>query len=77
MGAKSKIEKVAIHKLVDYLFEDPETRFPKIMDRIDTVAPANLYPRQRAVIRNEIDRRSNWYELMLRIAHLNPWSRLS
>ncbi len=72
MGAKSKIEKVAIHKLVDYLFEDPETRFPKIMDRIDTVAPANLYPRQRAVIRNEIDRRSNWYELMLRIAHLNP-----
>ena len=58
--------------MLDYLFEDPETRFPKAMEMVDKAAPRTLFPSQREAFRNAIDEKNNWYQLLMKIAHLNP-----
>ena len=72
MKATDAVKRAAYDKMVDYLFEDPEERFPKAMEMIDRAAPKNLFPSQRAAFRSAIDGRNNWYELLMRIGRLNP-----
>lgn len=72
MGAKEAAERFAVYKTIDYLFEDPETRFPKILDAIDKFAPPSVFPEQRAAIRRAFDSHSNWYEFILRLTRLSP-----
>ena len=72
MVALDSVKHAALCKMVDYLFEDPETRFPKAMEMVDKAAPRNLFPSQREAFRNAIDEKSNWYQLLMKIAHLNP-----
>ena len=42
MVALDSVKHAALCKMVDYLFEDPETRFPKAMEMVDKAAPRNL-----------------------------------
>lgn len=72
MVALDSVKHAALCKMVDYLFEDPETRFPKAMEMVDKAAPRNLFPSQREAFRNAIDEKNNWYQLLMKIAHLNP-----
>ncbi|MBO4365621.1 MAG: radical SAM protein [Eggerthellaceae bacterium] len=72
MGAKEAAEKFAVYKTIDYLFDDPETRFPKIMDAIDKFAPSTVFPEQRDVIRRAYENHTNWYEFILRLTRLSP-----
>lgn len=66
------VKRAAYCKMVDYLFEDPENRFPKAMEMVDKAAPHDLFPSQREAFRNAIASKNNWYQLLMRIAHLNP-----
>ena len=75
MKAVDTVKKAALYKLVDYLFEKPEERFPEVMEAIDKYAPENLFPSQRAAFRNAIASKNNWYQLLMRIAHLSPAAR--
>lgn len=72
MKASDHIKRAALSKLVDYLFENPEERFPKVMDTLDKTVPADLFPSQRTAFRKAIDEENNWYQLLLRAAALNP-----
>ena len=72
MSLTQAAERAALCKLVDYVDENPEARIPKLMDTVDRYVPADVFPTQRAAFRHAIDSRSNWYELMLRVFHLNP-----
>ncbi len=72
MGAKEAAEKFAIYKTIDYLFDDPEKRFPKILDAIDKFIPSTVFPEQRHVIRQAYENHSNWYEFILRMCRLDP-----
>ena len=39
---------------------------------VDKAAPRNLFPSQREAFRSAIDGKNNWYQLLMKIAHLNP-----
>ena len=60
---------------MNYLLEDPERNVTKIMDMLDKVAPADLFPSQRTAFRNAIEFKNNWYELLMRVLDLNPAMR--
>ncbi|WP_455136254.1 radical SAM protein [Thermophilibacter sp.] len=68
-------ERAALNKLIDYLDEDPEAHFDKIMDLADKLVPASVFPTQRATIRKVIDEHNNWYDLLMRVFDLNPEMR--
>ena len=73
--ATDQIKHAAFEKTLDYLLEDPERNATKIMDMLDKVAPADLFPSQRTAFRNAIDQQSNWYQLITRLLELNPVMR--
>ena len=72
MKATDHIKKAAINKLMNYLLEDPEKNINKIMDTLDKLVPNALFPQQRAAIRNSIETKNNWYQLIMKIMDLNP-----
>ena len=72
MKATEQVKRAALNKTMDYLLEDPEPRLTKIMDMLDKVAPANLFPSQRAAFRTAIEQQNNWYQLITRVLDLNP-----
>lgn len=73
MKATDQIKRAAMMQTVGYLLRDPEKNIVKIMDMIDKVAPADLFPSQRQAFRNAIDSQNNWYQLIMRIMNeLDP-----
>lgn len=72
MKATDQVKRAALNKTMDYLLEDPEPHLTKIMDMLDKIAPANLFPSQRAAFRTAIDQKNNWYQLIMRALDLNP-----
>ena len=75
MKASDQVKRAALNKTVNYLLEDPERNITKIMDMLDKVAPTDLFPSQRIAFRNAIERKNNWYELLMRVLDLNPTVR--
>lgn len=75
MAITQAAERAALNKLIDYLDEKPEERIPQVMDLIDKIVPASVFPEQRSAFRDAIDRRSNWYELIMKVFDLNPQMR--
>lgn len=69
MGA---IKKAAANKLIDFLLNDPENNLPKATRRLNAIIPDSLFASQRAGFAQAVEERNNWYELLLRIADLNP-----
>ena len=72
MKATDQIKHAAMVKVVDALTSDPEKNMPKVMDLLDKVAPADLFPEQRKSIRSAIDEKSNWYQLIMRAMEMPP-----
>ncbi|BAK44002.1 radical SAM protein [Eggerthella sp. YY7918] len=72
MKATDQVKRAALNKTMDYLLEDPGPHLTKIMDMLDKIAPANLFPSQRAAFRTAIDQKNNWYQLIMRALDLNP-----
>ncbi|MGN0072306.1 MAG: radical SAM protein, partial [Coriobacteriales bacterium] len=75
MKASDQIKRAALMKTMDYLLEDPEGNVTKIMDMLDKVAPADLFPSQRKAFRTAIDTQNNWYQLIMKVLELNPLVR--
>lgn len=76
MKATDQIKRAALEKTVDYFLDDPEEHIAKIMDLLDKVAPADLFPSQRAAFRNAIDEQNNWYRLIMHMLDtMNPQIR--
>ena len=62
----------AINTALNYLEKDPEKNAPKIMDLVDKLCPEDWYVGQRNAIRQAIEEKNNWYDLILRIYALDP-----
>lgn len=75
MKATDQLKRAALMKTMDYLLEDPEHNVTTIMDMLDKVAPANLFPSQRQAFRTAIDAKNNWHQLIMNILDLNPQVR--
>ena len=73
MGATDAMKKAAITKLMNYLLADPEKNINKIMDTLEPLLPKSLFPSQRESIRNAIEQKNNWYQLIMKImTDINP-----
>lgn len=64
-----------VEQMLHYLEKDPETNIPKIMKLIDTVTPKDWYAKQRAAFRNAINKKDNWYQLIMKVYELDPGVR--
>ena len=72
MKATDQIKRAAMMKTIGYFLDDPEKNIVKIMDMVDKVAPADVFPSQRKAFRGAIDSKNNWYQLIMRVMDLNP-----
>ena len=73
MGATDAMKKAAITKLMNYLLADPEKNINKIMDTLEPLLPKSVFPSQRESIRNAIEQKNNWYQLIMKImTDINP-----
>ncbi len=60
------------NKAIDYLLEDPVNHMESMMNTINTVVPKALFESQRKAFTKAIDEKGNWYQLLCRIADLDP-----
>lgn len=72
MGKLDFAKRAGANKVIDYLLEDPENNIKSIMGTLDTFLPASLFAAQRGAIKQAVEEESNWYQLILRVAELNP-----
>ena len=73
--AKTAAITTAINTALNYLEKDPEGNIPKVMDLVDRFTPDDWYVSQRNAIRNAIEEKNNWYQLILRVYDLDPGVR--
>lgn len=67
----------ALEQGMKYLEKNPEENIPKVMDLVDRIVPEGWYESQRKAFRGAIERKDNWYELMLKVWDLDPGIRNS
>lgn len=65
-------KRTAANKLVDYLLEDPERNMAGVMEKVNAMVPDALFPSQRKAFTRAIEEKNNWYQLLMRVAHMNP-----
>lgn len=73
--AKAAAISASLNQGLKYLDKDPDTNIPKIMDLVDKVTPDGWYEEQRKVIRNIIEEKNHWYDLVMKIWELDPGVR--
>lgn len=73
--AKTAAITTAINTALNYLEKDPEGNIPKVMDLVDRFTPDDWYVSQRNAIRNAIEEKNNWYQLILRVYDLDSGVR--
>lgn len=71
--AKAKLQAASIfvNQAINYLEKDPEKNAIKILDLADKVLPDGWYLTQRNAIRNAIEKKDNWYQLLMRFYELD------
>lgn len=72
MNPADSVKRAALNAAIDYLLADPERNMTKAMEAVNKYAPAGIFPAQRQAFANAIENETNWYQLLLKIAHLNP-----
>lgn len=77
MGFSEKIKEFGFHQAVNYLEKDPETNIPKLLGLVERVIPKEEFDVQREAIRNAIERKDNWYQLIMKLYELDPATRVA
>ena len=77
VGTKIKTAAIsaAVNTALNYLEKDPENNAPKLMDMIDKLVPEDWYKGQRDAIREAINEKGNWFQLIQKIYALDPGVR--
>lgn len=72
---KETVQAFAVNQALEYLEGNPEENIPKLMALADKLLPNGYYESQRAVIRQVIQDKNNWYQLILKLYDLDPGVR--
>ena len=72
---RESVQSFAVNQALNYIEGNPEENIPKLMALADKLLPAGWYGSQRDAIRTAIDKKSNWYQLMLKVYDLDPGVR--
>ena len=66
-----------MNRALNYLEGNPEENIPKLMAMVDKHSPEGWFKGQRDAIRNVIEEKNHWYQLILKIFKLDPGVRKS
>lgn len=69
--AKAATISTTLNQALKYLDKDFEVNLPKVMDLVDKVTPEGWYEEQRNAIRNVIQEKNHWYELVMKVMELD------
>lgn len=69
---KESVQALAINQALKYVEGNPDENLPKLMAMVDKVTPDDWYVGQRNAIRNVIETKNNWYQLVLKLYELDP-----
>lgn len=72
---KDTMQSFAINQALKYIEGNPDENIPKLMEMADRFLPEGWYGEQRKAIRNVIDTKNNWYQLILKLYELDPGVR--
>lgn len=72
---KETMQEFTVNQALKYLEGNPEENIPKLMAFVDKFMPKDWYVNQRNAIRNAIEKKNNWYQLILRLYELDPGVR--
>lgn len=72
---KETMQEFTVNQALKYLEGNPEENIPKLMAFVDRMMPKDWYAGQRNAIRNAIDQKNNWYQLILRLYDLDSGVR--
>ena len=72
---KSVAFKSAMKTAISYLDKDPDANAIKVMNLVDKFMPADWYVPQRAAIREAIETKNNWYQVVEKVWDLDPGVR--
>lgn len=64
-----------LNQSLKYLDKDLETNLPKVMELVDKVTPEGWYEEPRNAIRNVIQKKNHWYELIMKVMELDAGVR--
>lgn len=68
---KAATMSAALEKSLSYITKNPQENIPKLMSMVDKILPEGWYEKQRKAFRGAIERKDNWYDLMLRVWDLD------
>lgn len=71
MTASDNVKRIALDKLIDYIMKDPQGRTDTIMDMLEPLLPASLFPEQRKAFRSAFEQKNNWYQLIMKALDMN------
>ena len=71
VSVKEYMQKFAINRALEYIEGNPEENIPTLMELVDKYSPEDWYASQRKAIRGAIERKDNWYQLILRVYGLD------
>lgn len=78
MNLKDQLTKATLNKSLDWWLKNPEAHSQKVMELLDTYAPEDIFPSQRAAFKHAVETHDNWYQLIMKIVQqLNPEVRNS
>ncbi len=69
------MQNFAVNQALKYIEGNPEENIPKLMALVDRVTSGGWYESQRNAIRNSINDKNNWYQLILKLYELDPGTR--
>jgi MoaA/NifB/PqqE/SkfB family radical SAM enzyme len=72
---KRSLQSFAMNRALNYLEGNPEENIPKLMAMVDKHSPEGWFKGQRDAIRNVIEEKNHWYQLILKIFKLDPGVR--
>lgn len=68
---KESLQKFAVGKALSYIEGNPDENIPKLMALVDKYTPEEWYKSQRDAIRQVIEEKNNWYDLILKLYELD------
>lgn len=74
-SVKESMQNFAIQQALSYIEGNPEENIPKLMELSDKLLPAGWYSQSRELIRQSIQQKDNWYQLILKLYDLDEGVR--
>ena len=72
---KETMQNFAINQALKYVEGDPETNIPKLLALAEKMLPAGWYETQMKTIKQVVEEKGNWYQLVLKLYELDPGVR--